>query len=87
MCRLKNPNIVRVLGVCSQEDPLCVIVEYMKFGDLNQFLKQHVPENTVARRKGARALRSVDGGSNIRYGQISQLSMFWNVNDLVLFML
>ena len=52
MCRLKDPNIVRVLGVCSQDDPLCVIVEYMKYGDLNQFLKEHVPENTHARKKG-----------------------------------
>ena len=40
MARLKDPNIVRVLGVCTQEDPLCVIVEYMKYGDLNQFMRQ-----------------------------------------------
>ena len=42
MARLKDPNIVRVLGVCTREDPLCVIVEYMKYGDLNQFLQGHV---------------------------------------------
>lgn len=57
MCRLKDANVVRVLGVCSQDNPLCVIVEYMKFGDLNQFLKQHVPESTMARKKSNRALR------------------------------
>ena len=58
MCRLKDPNVVRVLGVCSQDDPLCVIVEYMKYGDLNQFLKTHVPEtSTTSRRKGAKTLR------------------------------
>ena len=57
MCRLKDANVVRVLGVCSRDDPLCVIVEYMKFGDLNQFLKQHVPESTMARKKLSRALK------------------------------
>lgn len=60
MCRLNHPNVVRVLGVCSKEDPLCVIVEYMKYGDLNQYLKQHLPESTVARRnKAVKMLRWV----------------------------
>ncbi len=59
MCRLKHSNVVRVLGVVSQNDPLCVIVEYMKFGDLNQFLKQHVPESTMtlSRKKNIKSLR------------------------------
>ena len=58
MGRLKDPNIVRVLGVCTQDEPLCVIVEYMKFGDLNQFLQQHLPlESTMPRKKSAKCLR------------------------------
>lgn len=40
MSRLKNPNIIRLLGVCVQDDPLCMITEYMENGDLNQFLSQ-----------------------------------------------
>ena len=44
MSMLKDRNIVRVLGVCTREEPLCMIVEYMRFGDLNQFLMDHVPE-------------------------------------------
>ena len=67
MCRLKDPNIVRVLGVCSQQMPLFIIVEYMRYGDLSQYLKQHVPENTMVRKKAKhRHLRYVgygDGGS------------------------
>ena len=60
MSQLKDPNIVQVLGVCSQEEPLCVVVEYMKFGDLNQFLQSHVLEGTATtKRKGARPLRCV----------------------------
>ncbi|NWV08281.1 DDR2 protein, partial [Ptilonorhynchus violaceus] len=40
MSRLKNPNIIRLLGVCVRNDPLCMITEYMENGDLNQFLSQ-----------------------------------------------
>ncbi|XP_064615973.1 discoidin domain-containing receptor 2-like isoform X2 [Liolophura sinensis] len=48
MSQLKDPNIVRVMGVCTTEEPLCMIVEYMKYGDLHQFLQDHVPESPVA---------------------------------------
>ncbi|VVC28570.1 Hypothetical protein CINCED_3A015179 [Cinara cedri] len=40
---LEDQNIARVLGVCSVEPPLCVVMEYCEHGDLNQFLKMHVP--------------------------------------------
>ncbi|XP_055335639.1 discoidin domain-containing receptor 2-like [Paramacrobiotus metropolitanus] len=42
---LHDPNLIQVLGVCTQEDPLCMVVEYMECGDLNQFLKEHMPES------------------------------------------
>ncbi|XP_019734385.1 discoidin domain-containing receptor 2-like [Hippocampus comes] len=38
MSRLMDPNIVRLLAVCVDTDPLCMITEYMENGDLNQFL-------------------------------------------------
>ncbi|XP_074092857.1 epithelial discoidin domain-containing receptor 1 isoform X2 [Macrotis lagotis] len=41
MSRLKDPNIIRLLGVCVQDDPLCMITDYMENGDLNQFLSVH----------------------------------------------
>lgn len=56
MSQLKDPNIVRVLGVCTREEPLCMIVEYMKYGDLNQFLLDHVPESPVALATNAKTL-------------------------------
>lgn len=47
LSQLRDPNIVYVLGVCTQgEGPLCMIVEYMENGDLNQYLQQHSPETT-----------------------------------------
>ena len=57
LSRLKDPNIVRVLGVCTQGEPLAVIIEYMKFGDLHQFLLAHVPDTAHNQHKQANLLR------------------------------
>ena len=57
MSQLKDPNIVRVLGVFTREEPYCMIVEYMKYGDLNQFLIDHVLETPSAQVAGANILR------------------------------
>lgn len=46
MSRLKDPNIIRLLGVCVQDDPLCMITEYMENGDLHQFLLQRQCRST-----------------------------------------
>ncbi len=61
MAQLKDPNIVRVMGVCTRDEPQCVIVEYMKYGDLNQYLHAHIPAegNTMKRKKGSKQLRYV----------------------------
>ncbi|XP_078073648.1 discoidin domain-containing receptor 2-like isoform X2 [Mustelus asterias] len=48
MSRLKDPNIIRLLGVCVRDDPLCMITEYMENGDLNQFLANHELEEKIA---------------------------------------
>lgn len=47
MCQLRDPNIVQVLGVCNREDFLCVVVEYMKYGDLYQYLQKHTLEGVA----------------------------------------
>ncbi|XP_077986480.1 discoidin domain-containing receptor 2-like isoform X2 [Glandiceps talaboti] len=38
MSQLNHINIVKLLGVCTGEEPWCMVVEYMGNGDLNQFL-------------------------------------------------
>ena len=57
MSQLKDPYIVRVLGVCTREEPFCMIVEYMKYGDLHQFLRDHVLETPSAQVAGTKVLR------------------------------
>lgn len=57
MSRLKDPNIIRLLGVCMSSDPLCMITEYMENGDLNQFLSRHEPEGMIALLSNAPTVR------------------------------
>ncbi|XP_063054928.1 epithelial discoidin domain-containing receptor 1 isoform X4 [Engraulis encrasicolus] len=42
LSRLKDPNIIRLLGVCVSSDPLCMVTEYMECGDLNQHLSHRM---------------------------------------------
>ena len=39
-----HPNIVKLLGVCIDQEPLCMVFEFMELGDLNNFLRQNAPE-------------------------------------------
>ena len=39
MSRLEHTRIVRLLGVCSQQEPFSMIFEYMDLGDLRSFLR------------------------------------------------
>lgn len=43
---LEDVNISRVLGMSSVEEPLLVAMEYLEHGDLNQFLRCHLPEGS-----------------------------------------
>lgn len=65
MSRLKDPNIIRLLGVCVQDDPLCMITDYMENGDLNQFLSAHQLEGKAA--EGVPGEEAAAQGPTIRY--------------------
>lgn len=45
---LRDPNLVRVLGVC-YEDAVCMVCEYSIYGDLCQYLLDHVAETTLSK--------------------------------------
>ena len=42
LAALNDPNVARVLAVCSKDEPLCVLTEYVPAGDLCQFLKDRL---------------------------------------------
>ncbi len=59
MSQLRDPNIVRLLAACTEDEPLCMIVEYMENGDLNQFLFESEPEWNAPKGHGASNIRVV----------------------------
>ncbi|XP_065067872.1 discoidin domain-containing receptor 2-like isoform X2 [Rhopilema esculentum] len=47
MARLQHDNVVQLLGIC-EEEPKCMVVEYMENGDLNQFLHNYSFSNEAS---------------------------------------
>ena len=39
MSRLKNKNVIQILGICYEDTPF-IMMEYMEKGDLNQYLQK-----------------------------------------------
>ncbi|XP_060916772.1 neurotrophic tyrosine kinase, receptor, type 2b [Labrus mixtus] len=44
LTNLQHDHIVTFYGVCVESDPLIMVFEYMKHGDLNKFLRSHGPD-------------------------------------------
>ncbi|XP_067832935.1 high affinity nerve growth factor receptor-like [Heptranchias perlo] len=44
---LQHEHIVKFYGVCTQGEPLIMVFEYMKHGDLNRFLRSQGPDATI----------------------------------------
>ncbi|XP_027023082.1 neurotrophic tyrosine kinase, receptor, type 2a [Tachysurus fulvidraco] len=44
LTNLQHDHIVTFYGVCVESDPLIMVFEYMKHGDLNKFLRAHGPD-------------------------------------------
>ncbi|XP_072840539.2 high affinity nerve growth factor receptor isoform X1 [Pogona vitticeps] len=57
---LQHEHIVRFYGVCTDGEPLIMVFEYMKHGDLNRFLRSHGPDAKI-----------LDGGSGPSFGQLT----------------
>uniref|UniRef100_A0A4W6C7D5 receptor protein-tyrosine kinase n=1 Tax=Lates calcarifer TaxID=8187 RepID=A0A4W6C7D5_LATCA len=60
LSRLKDPNIIRLLGVCVSSDPLCMVTEYMECGDLNQYLSHRVVHTHTLIASGMKFLSSLN---------------------------
>ena len=48
----KHTNILNLLGCCTQNGPLYVVVEYAPHGNLRDFLRQHRPSSGYERAIG-----------------------------------
>ncbi|KTF84958.1 hypothetical protein cypCar_00027015 [Cyprinus carpio] len=44
---LQHEHIVRFYGVCADGEPLAMVFEYMRHGDLNRFLRAHGPDARI----------------------------------------
>ncbi|XP_061825423.1 NT-3 growth factor receptor-like isoform X4 [Nerophis lumbriciformis] len=47
LTNLQHEHIVKFYGVCAEGDPLIMVFEYMKHGDLNKFLRAHGPDAMI----------------------------------------
>ena len=48
----RHINIINLLGVCTQDGPLYVIVEYAEHGNLRDFLRKRRPASGYERANG-----------------------------------
>lgn len=39
---LRDPNLARVVGLCSQDEPMCALLEYSEGAELPKFLESKV---------------------------------------------
>lgn len=69
LSNLKHENIVTFHGISMDGVPIMMIFEYMEYGDLNNFLRDHGPHSNLFRSlnatKSADPFKSADG-SNLR---------------------
>ncbi|XP_038602521.1 NT-3 growth factor receptor isoform X1 [Tachyglossus aculeatus] len=47
LTNLQHEHIVKFYGVCGDGDPLIMVFEYMRHGDLNKFLRAHGPDALI----------------------------------------
>lgn len=48
MTELRHPNIVCLLGVSMKQEPMCMLFEFMPYGDLHEYLLTHSPNSDIS---------------------------------------
>ena len=67
--RFNHPNIIQLLGICFVGKPLCLILEYMGEGDLQEFLQVHHPYSNHKRSRSAGPKHHIDRNVQLRMAQ------------------
>ena len=57
LSKLRDVNLTQVLGMSLFKKPFYVIFEYMQYGDLYQFLQDHIAETATSLTTNANILR------------------------------
>lgn len=60
LAELQHPNVAALLGVVTQEQPVCMLFEFMPHGDLHEFLVMRSPHSDVG------CSSDEDGGGTVR---------------------
>jgi receptor tyrosine kinase len=84
VAQLEHANIIRLMGVCTGSEPLCLMYEYMNAGDLHDFLARSATSHFIARQRPLATSRhhhqstssdSEDSGRHPRITTEQQLSI------------
>ena len=59
MSVLDHPNVVRLIAVATEEEPYCMIFEFIELGDLNQFLRKIKPLDETDETPGKRLVLKI----------------------------
>ncbi|XP_048476112.1 muscle, skeletal receptor tyrosine protein kinase-like [Rhincodon typus] len=65
MAEFDHPNIVKLLGVCAVGKPMCLLFEYMAYGDLNEFLRTRSAINIRTLSQASFSQRSIGSGMDL----------------------
>ncbi len=78
LAALQHDHIVRLLGVCMNDEPNLIVIELMKFGDLRAYLQAHSPEGDAAGRStGTLRLRSTTDTQVV--GVVALVDATWQI--------
>lgn len=57
LASLSDTNVVRILGICIEQEPWWLVLEFPELGDLVLFLQNRIPKNPAMRPSNVKPLR------------------------------
>lgn len=64
---LRHPNVLSLLGVCSEESTIMVMLEYCALGNFKTYLLRKRPEATAMKQSGLMLRMATDMASGLVY--------------------